>query len=385
VAIAVLDLDVDALPPSLENLTEYHAALVLLRLHGRPAGQALIRLEGEQCVPLRDRLLAAADSAFWEVWLRAELGLSHVPEPAGTPPSATVAVCTRDRTDDLERCLHALLALPDDGQEILVIDNAPATDATRHLVQNLPHVRYVREDGPGLDRARNRAIRETTSEVIAFTDDDAAPDPQWLRSLLANFDDPLVMAVTGATMPLELESDAQIAFQQYGGFLRGFKRITFDAAENDPLLAWHAGAGVNMAVRRSVFPVVGLFDEALDAGTRTHAGGDSDMFRRILSAGYRIVYDPHALNWHRHRRSEAELLRQLYGYEVAASAILTKALLLEHDLGSLRHMARWLKRELRALARAAARRPGAAPLPVAAARFRGGTMGGFAYLSARRR
>jgi len=242
----------------------------------------------------------------------------------------------------------------------------------------------VREDRPGLDVARNRAVRETASEVIAFTDDDAAPDPGWLRALLRNFTDPLVMAVTGSTMPWELETGAQGAFQRYGGFLRGFKRVVYDAAVDDPLLAWYAGAGVNMAVRRSVFERVGLFDEALDVGTPTRAGGDFDMLRRILSAGYRIVYDPEALNWHRHRRSQAELLRQLYGYEVAGSAIMAKTLILERDLGSLRHLAGWLVRESRGLASAALRRPHSAPLTVAATRFRGGTVGAFTYFRSRR-
>jgi GT2 family glycosyltransferase len=384
-AMAVLDLDIGALPSSIENLEQHEGALVLLRIDGRPVGQAVIPLQPGRCTDLRERLLTAADSGFWEAWLRADLGLTEVREPPAPLPSVTVAVCTRDRTEDLERCLAALLAMTDDGQEILVVDNAPGTDATRHLVDRLPRVRYVREDRPGLDVARNRAIRETASEIIAFTDDDAAPDQRWLRALLSGFSDPLVMVVTGATMPLELESDAQIAFQRHGGFLRGFKRVTFDAAEMDPLLAWYAGAGVNMAMRRSVFDLVGPFDEALDAGTPTHAGGDSDMFRRILSAGYRIVYDPEALNWHRHRRSQSELLRQLYGYEVAACAVLSKALFVDRDLGSLRHVARWLKRRLRGLARAASGHPDAQPLPVAVARLKGGAAGPLAYVSARRR
>jgi GT2 family glycosyltransferase len=383
-AMAVLDLDLATLPAAIQTAQGYHGALVLLRLDGRPVGQAVIALEEGRCTDLRQRLLEAAGSSFWEAWLRAELGLTGSPEPPPAAPTATVAVCTRDRTDDLDRCLARLLAMPDDGQEILVLDNAPATDATRQLTERFPRVRYVREDRPGLDVARNRVVRETASDVIAFTDDDAAPDAGWLRALLRNFSDPLVMAVTGATMPLELESDAQVAFQRYGGFLRGFKRVVYDAAVDDPLLAWYAGAGVNMAVRQSVFERVGLFDEALDAGTPTHAGGDFDMLRRILSEGYRIAYDPEALNWHRHRRSQAELLRQLYGYEVAGSAVMAKTLILDRDLGGLHHLAHWLVRESRGLASAAARRPHSPPLSVAAARFRGGTVGAFAYFGARR-
>jgi glycosyltransferase involved in cell wall biosynthesis len=70
-----------------------------------------------------------------------------------TLPSATVAVCTRDRPADLQRCLEAILRLPDDGQEILVVDNHPATDATRQIVESCPPARYVWEERPGLDRA----------------------------------------------------------------------------------------------------------------------------------------------------------------------------------------------------------------------------------------
>src|SRR5699024_4333881 len=131
-------------------------------------------------------------------------------------------------------------------------------------------------------------------------------------------------AVTGPTLPIELETDAQMDFQRFGGFLRGYKHMVLDGATHDPLLGWHAGAGVNMAVRRAALSSVGQFDEALDAGTPTQAGGDADMYRRLLAGGWRIVYDPEALNWHRHRRSAEELVRQMRGYEVAGSAVLWK-------------------------------------------------------------
>lgn len=379
---AVLDLDLGNLPPTIDGLARYERALVLLRIDGRPVGQAVLpvingRVGGHN---LRASLLVAADSAFWEAWLRRHLGVPPRPIAPDKLPSASVAVCTRDRPDDLRRCLAALLAMPDDGQEIIVIDNAPATDATRQLVAWFPQLRYVREDRPGLDVARNRALREARHEIVAFTDDDAAPDPLWLRTLLRNFHDPLVMAATGLTMALELETEAQVQFQRYGAFGRGFKRITYDAGWHDPLLGWQAGAGVNMALRRSVVEQVGLFDEALDAGTPTHAGGDSDMFRRILSAGYRISYDPEALNWHRHRRTQAELQRQLMGYEVAGFAILGRGLLFEGNCDTLRQAYSWLQRELPGLRRALLRQPGGPPRETVLARFRGAALGPWMYL-----
>ncbi|MBR1170975.1 glycosyltransferase [Bradyrhizobium liaoningense] len=382
--MAVLDIEMTNLPQHLEVPPGCRAGLALLRIGGRPCGQAVIRLDrpGE---PLLPAILAAADSAFWEAWLKNRLGLA--PSASDGPPGVpvSVAVCTRDRTEDLERCIRALLRMPDDGQEILVIDNAPSSDASASLVQNVPRVRYVREDRPGLNVARNRALCEASGEIILFTDDDAAPDPLWLRRLARNFDDPLVLASTGLTMALELSSAAQIDFQRYGGFVRGFRRTVYDAADHDPLLAWHAGAGVNMALRRSVIKLVGAFDEAFDAGTPTHAGGDSEMFRRILSAGYRIVYDPEALNWHRHRKSAEELRRQLFGYEVAGASLLTKAIMVDGDMGAVGAALHWLAREARAVLRSALRRPNAVPLSFAVARFVGGIKGPALYLKSRRR
>jgi hypothetical protein len=75
----------------------------------------------------------------------------------------------------------------------------------------------------------------------------------------------------------------------------------------------------------------------------------------------------------------------LHGYEVAALAILTKALFLEGDLGSLGHVTRYVRREVGTLAKAVSGRRGALSLPVAVARVKGAAVGPFAYVSARRR
>lgn len=383
IPMAVLDLEVTSVPEHFDLPPGCRAGLALLRVRGRPCGQAVIRLDRPD-EPLLPTILAGADSTFWQAWLRDRLGLDPVGSDAAPAIPVSVAICTRDRTEDLERCVSALLRMPDDGQEILVIDNAPSTDATARLMRSMPRIRYVREERPGLNVARNRALREAQGEIVLFTDDDAAPDPFWLRRLARNFDDPLVLASTGLTMALELSSAAQIDFQRYGGFVRGFKRIVYDAAEHNPLLAWHAGAGVNMALRRSVVQLVGPFDEAFDAGTPTHAGGDSEMFRRVLLAGYRIIYDPEALNWHRHRRSAEELRRQLFGYEVAGASLLTKAFVTDCDIGALREALRWLRREVRAVLRSALRRPNVQPFSLASARFKGGVIGPLLYLRSRR-
>jgi glycosyltransferase involved in cell wall biosynthesis len=384
-ATAVLDLDFENLPAEITGLNSYTCALVLIRIGGRPVGQALLpvvngRVGGDE--ELQDALLYAADSGFWEQWLQHYLGMKD-PMPAKISlPKATVAVCTRNRTDDLQRCLEALGRLRDDGQELIVVDNCPSSDSTRRLVEDYRNIRYIIEKRPGLDIARNRALREAKYDIVAFTDDDAAPDPEWLRSLIRNFEDPLVLCVTGLTMPIELETRAQEFFQRAGGLGRGFKRTVYDSAYDDPFEGWQAGAGVNMALRRSILENIGPFDEALDVGTPVRGGGDSDIFRRILAAGYRIVYDPDALNWHRHRRDWEGLRRQVNGYESAGFAVWTRSLLMEGELEALTQSRNWLRRELPALVRSLLRQPGSGPPDLAIARLMGAVAGPWAYLYA---
>ena len=382
-ATAVLDLDLDHLPLQLTGFDRYHQALILIRIAGRPAGQALVpvhegRVGGDN---LLESLMSSADSAFWETWLRRYLGCEEdLPKANST---ATVAVCTRDRPKDLRRCLDALMSLPDDGQEFMVVDNCPSTDATRRLVEQYPRVGYVLEPRPGLDIARNRALREAKHAVLVFTDDDAVPDPNWLRMLLRNFEDSRVACVTGLTMPLELETEAQEWFQRLGGLGRGFKRMVFDGASHDPFDGWQAGAGVNMAVRRDVVLSLGAFDEGLDVGTPVRGGGDTDMLRRILAGGYRIIYDPEALNWHRHRTAWRDLRRQLRGYESAGFAVWTRSLLVEREFGALQQAWKWLWREIPGLYASLLRRPGTPPIDLVLARFCGAVTGPWAYVYSR--
>jgi cellulose synthase/poly-beta-1,6-N-acetylglucosamine synthase-like glycosyltransferase len=383
---AILDLDLARLPLAIELPARYRTALALVRFHGRPTGRVTLPVVHGRAGgggELREALIAAAGWPVWVHWLEQALPL---PDDAPPPPPATVAVCTRDRIEDLRRCLTGLAAMPDDGQETIVVDNCPVSDETRRLTQEFAGVRYVREDRPGLDNARNRALREARHEIVAFIDDDAIPDPAWLRGHLRSFRDPLVLCSTGLTMPLELETEAQEWFERQSSFSRGFLPATFELGDDNPLIAGRVGAGVNMALRRSIVSSVGEFDPALDAGTPSQSGGDHEMFTRILSRGYRIAYQPSALNWHRHRRTWPELRRAIYGYGTGVYAAWTRALLVDRELSVLALAAGWLRGgQLRALTRALLRRPGAAPLDLVLAELRGCLGGPLAYLAGRRR
>ena len=383
-AAAVLDLELSDSIPDGEGLERYTSAFVVLRLGGIPVGHCWVPVTSCRLDDAELRAGAqAAIPAFSRRWVERQLGRDLL--PACDLPSATVAICTRDRPDDLQRALPAVTAAAQ-GRPLLVVDNHPSSAAAEHVVRNWPHVRYVREETPGLNAARNRALREATTDVVAFTDDDAAPEPAWLDALLRNFDHRLIAAVTGLTLPLELETPAQEWFERFTPFVRGYFRQVFDPLHCSPHAAGQVGAGANMAVRRSVLELAGPFDERLDAGTPTKSGGDHEMFARLLTRGYRIVYEPAAVSRHRHRRSWEELRATIGGYGTGVYAMWTGQVLEHRDLSVVRQATRWAVRvQWPALLRSVLRRRGAPPLDLVLAELGGCARGPLAWRASRRR
>jgi GT2 family glycosyltransferase len=393
--VAVLDLELDHRPRPVEGLDGYARAWILLRYRGRPVGSVVLPVQEGRIAPRAwwPTLLEAGGndlkSRILDAWLGTRGGTSTMPadesSTSGVLPPATVAVCTRERPDDLRACLAALAHLPGEGHEVLVVDNDPATEVTRGVASEFSGIRYVREPRRGLNVARNRALREARNQVVAFTDDDAVTDPGWLPALLTAFDHPRTLCVTGLTVPLELETRAQQLHEEHSPFGRGFHRKVFDAARFHPMASGHAGAGVNMALRREVTSLAGPFDEALDAGTPTRSGGDNEMFSRILAAGYRIVYEPSAVSRHRHRKTRSELRRAFFGYGVGVYAAWTRSLVRERETGVLGVAASWLvKRQIPTLLRTLLLHPRTPPLDLLLAELAGCALGPWAYWRAAR-
>jgi GT2 family glycosyltransferase len=384
VATAIVQLDFDNLPASAAVAADCRKALVIVRRRNLPVAQFYVAAAGGR-LDMDEARRALGEATVKSRWRWAAddyLG----PDPPQEFPPASVAICTRERPDDLTRALKAVAALDPPPAEVLVIDNAPSTPRTREVAAAFPSCRYVREDRRGLDAARNRALAEARSPIVAFTDDDAAPEPEWLGRLMQPFADPRVMCVTGLTLPLELETEAQEWFERLSPFGRGFERRLFDGTRDDPLAVARAGAGANMALRRSVLEQAGPFDEALDAGTETRSGGDHEMFGRILAAGFRIVYEPGAVSWHRHRRTWQELREAIYGYGVGVYAMWTHRLIVDGELGVLRHAGRWLRLvQIPGLWRSLRRRPDSVPIELLLAELRGCCAGPLAYAASRRR
>ncbi|MFI1471368.1 glycosyltransferase family 2 protein [Streptomyces wuyuanensis] len=269
------------------------------------------------------------------------LGTSGAPEapaaPGGEarragPPRTSVVVATRERPRRLARALDSLLAQDHPDFEIVVVDNAPLTGATRELIERKysERVRYVLEPVPGLAVAHNRGVAAADGTVLAFTDDDVVADPHWLTALTAPFaEDPRIGCVTGLILPARLTTPAQILLESHGGFAKGFAPRTYDPARppaDEPLFPFTAGrfgSGANMAFRARALRAAGGFDPATGTGTAARGGDDLYAFVRILTDGHRLRYTPDALVWHHHRETERDLRNQAFGYGAGLTAYLT--------------------------------------------------------------
>jgi len=332
--IKVVDIELTQPLPSFEALDGYIRLQGLVRLHGVPLGYVQAPISLGRCTAATLSKLILEQHSWAIICQLLKSGLTSVQRPAdlkledlaslppveyvGGWPLVTVAVCTRDRPHDVQLCLEALCKLDYPRLDILVVDNAPQTEATQELIEtSYPSVRYVREPRPGLDWARNRAILEAKGEIIAYTDDDVVVDRGWIKALAQVFaENPEVQAVTGLVVPYELETEAQVLFEAQGGFGKGFEQKWYRANSTKPM-PWQLlgtgnfGTGANMAYRCSVFDEIGYFDPALDVGTVTQGAGDLEMFYRILKSGNTLVYEPRAIIRHRHRRTYEQLRKQL--------------------------------------------------------------------------
>jgi GT2 family glycosyltransferase len=337
--------------PAREDGPAYSGALLLVKMGRIPVGYAFLtpeELDAESIAEQVWRQLSAAINAQ-----RSQAGLP----PAGSLPTAgmplparagdaagrpmvSVVMCTRDRPESAITALRNLVALRYEPFEVIVVDNAPSTDATREAVQaefgGNPLVRYVAEPRPGLSCARNRGVQEAAADIVAFTDDDVEVDPWWIDGIARGFAEaPGVACVTGLIATAQLENESQLYFHLREGWGTACERRLFDLTEHrdgSPLYPYSAGifgAGANFAISRTVLKELGGFDEALGAGTRSGGGEDLDMFMRVILSGRSLVYEPSAIVWHYHRTDLAELKNQMRAYGSGLTAALV-AITMKH-------------------------------------------------------
>ena len=377
-AVQVVDLDLDApdelrAPGGTGPIDPDGRVLALARLHGHPLGVVTVTGPPGDAAGLRQALvdavhreLGGAVAAHHAADSRAADGIStdggstdSPPCRRGRervlrdPPAISVVVATRNRPEALPRCLDSLLRTGYPRLELLVVDNAPDSDATEALIRSRypGRVRYLYEPVAGLARAHNRALPEATGSITAFTDDDTLVDPDWPAALAEAFAaSDRIGCVTGLILPAELETRTQADLQRHGGYDKGFapRAWSLDDPPCDPLFPFTAGrfgSGANMAFRTGLLRRIGGFDPATGTGTAARGGDDLLGFFRALVAGAVLVYQPDAIVWHRPGRDQDALPAQAFGYGAGFGAFLAAAV--ANEPAMLPALARRLPRGLR--------------------------------------
>jgi glycosyltransferase involved in cell wall biosynthesis len=215
----------------------------------------------------------------------------------------SVIVCTRNRADQLDRCLRrfAEADAPTGGWELIIVDN-DSSDHTKQVVQraskSLP-LQYYFAAKKGLSRARNLGLERAGGSIIAYTDDDCVVSRTWLTSLVREFADDPALQVLGGRVDLANERDLPMATRSFSDRLQ----ISSYGQIVERLI------GCNMAFRRGVFAAVGTFDPKLGIGTGSASAEDLDIFYRVLKAGFKICFSPDALIHHAHNRDTVEAAR----------------------------------------------------------------------------
>lgn len=197
----------------------------------------------------------------------------------------SIIINTRNRARDLEQTLVALgrLEVPADLEtELLVVDNGSA-DHTPAVVQNcaLPalHVRYVREEQPGLSHARNAGLHQSSGEVILFTDDDVRPPAGWLMEMSAPLLSKCADAIVGG-----VRLAPSLHPKRLGLFERSWLADTcvLEAGRSVYL------TGANFGFHRCVLDKVPAFDPELGAGALGFCE-DTLFSLQLREAGYRFA------------------------------------------------------------------------------------------------
>lgn len=225
--------------------------------------------------------------------------LESLPLPKDRPwPRVSVVVCSYNGARTIRDTFDGLLELEYPDFEVIVVDDG-STDATAAIARQYPF-RLIRTENRGLGAARNTGLAAATGEIVAYTDDDARPDPHWLTYLGAGF---MSSAHAGLGGPnLAPPGDGPIAecvANAPGGPIHVLLSDT--EAEHIP--------GCNMAFRKVALEKIGGFDPRF----RT-AGDDVDVCWRIQDSGDTLGFCPAALVWHHRRNSLKTYWRQQRGY-----------------------------------------------------------------------
>jgi glycosyltransferase involved in cell wall biosynthesis len=239
--------------------------------------------------------LAALEAAYGDTPFRADLPW----------PAISVALCSYNGSRVIRRCLEGLARQDYPDYEVIVIDDG-STDDTARIAAEFD-VTLIKTPNQGLSAARNEALARARGEIVAYIDDDAWPDPDWLRHLAWVYLTTDHAGVGGPNLPPHDDGPtAALVALAPGGPLHVLRSDT--EAEHIP--------GCNSSFRTEQLRAIGGYDVRF----RT-AGDDVDVCWRLHERGETIGFSAGAMVWHHRRPTVRGYLRQQRGYGLAEALL----------------------------------------------------------------
>ena len=221
----------------------------------------------------------------------------------------SVIIPTRNRCIFLRDALETILkqSLSPSDFEIIVVDNY-STDKTHKVVEDLNkgsgRIRYLFAPEPGLHIGRHLGAIEAKGEILTFTDDDIFADPRWLEAIAECFQEPEIVLVGGKILPKweGLAPEWINIFQKKSeyGWHNGYLSL-LDFGDHPSEVPAKYIWGCNFSIRKSVlFECGGFHPDGMPGDLVRYRGdGETGLCRNIEQRGYKALYQPKALIYHR--------------------------------------------------------------------------------------
>jgi O-antigen biosynthesis protein len=220
-------------------------------------------------------------------------------------PRISVVVCSYNGERTIRECLQAVNQLEYTNYEVIVVDDG-SVDDTAKIAKEFGF-RVISTENRGLSSARNTGMENATGDIIAYIDDDAYPDPHWLKFLAYSFMHSNHVAVGGPNIPPPGDGFiADCVANSPGGPVHVL--LSDNEAEHIP--------GCNMAILKEHLKEIGGFDPTFRV-----AGDDVDICWRLRERGWTIGFNPTAVVWHHRRNSLRAYWKQQVGYGKAESLL----------------------------------------------------------------
>jgi glycosyltransferase involved in cell wall biosynthesis len=242
-----------------------------------------------------------------------------LPPPLDDPPLVSVVVCAYNAERTVDACLESLRTMSYPNYEVVVVNDG-STDRTLDIARehqkrydadpSAPRFILVDQANMGLSVARNVGADAGTGTIIAYTDSDCVPDPDWLSFLVYRFVRSGFVAVGGPNFPPPEPSLVPAAVAVSPG---GPTHVLLDdeVAEHIP--------GCNMAFTKEALQEVNGFEPIFAA-----AGDDVDFCWRLQNRGHAVGFSAAATVWHYRRNTVQAYLKQQMGYGKAEALLYFK-------------------------------------------------------------